>query len=81
MRGFTSVPNLVVLPDGKLPGLYVNKEGSQQKLRAIPSEDTGNTWGDHQALVSLPLDEGRRGGCKALVDSKGELQVFLLNDR
>ena len=27
------------------------------------------------------MDEGRWGGCESLVDSKGELQVFLLNDR
>ena len=78
---FYKRPKLVLLPDGKLLGLYVNKGGSQQQLRAIPSEDTGKTWGDHQALVSLPMDEGRWGGCESLVDSKGELQVFLLNDR
>ena len=66
---FDERPRLVVLPCGKLLGLYVNKEGSQQQLRAIPSEDTGKTWGDHQALVSPPLDEGRWGGCESLVDS------------
>ncbi len=41
---FYKRPKLVVLPDGKLLGLYVNKGGSQQQLRAIPSEDTGKTW-------------------------------------
>ena len=40
---FYKRPKLVVLPDGKLLGLYVNKGGSQQQLRAIPSEDTGKT--------------------------------------
>jgi len=37
---FNERPRVVVLPDNNMFGLYVNREGRQQELRAIPSEDS-----------------------------------------
>jgi len=78
---FNERPRIIVLPDGTLLSIYVNREDAQQELRAIPSKDSGNSWEEIEVLLTLPMVEGRWGGWESLVDHQGEIHVFLLNDR
>ena len=78
---FDERPRIVPLPGGDLWGIHERSEGDEQVLVARRSPDGGRTWGDPETLIDLPAEPGRWGGAMPLVDSTGEVHLFLLNDR
>ena len=73
-------PRICVLPDGGLLGAYVSNDAHRQHVMALRSSDGGSSWSDPEALFPLDDEAGRWAGCEVLVDRRGEIHLFLLND-
>jgi hypothetical protein len=78
---FDERPRIVCLPGGVLWGIHVRTKGETQQVVTLASSDGGTTWGDPEALLDLPMEPGTTNGAMPLVDSAGEVHLFLMNDR
>jgi len=66
--------NLIVLPDGSWESYSINSEAGVNRLIRGRSTDDGRTWSEPETLHQLPI----RGGTVALLDRRGEAQLFVL---
>lgn len=66
------------LPDGTLMGALPPTGGEPQQATARYSHDNGSTWTAPEVLLDLPQGGGSFGGLEALLDSRGEVHLFLL---
>jgi len=77
---FDSKPVIALLPDGTLMAVFLRTVGENQEMRARFSHDNGMSWSEEQTLSVLPSGFGRWGGLQVLVDRRGEIHLFTLND-
>lgn len=77
---FDAKPVIALLPDGTLMAVFLRTVGEHQEMRARFSRDNGVSWGDEHTLSPLPSGLGRWGGLEVLVDRRGEIHLFTLND-
>jgi hypothetical protein len=68
------------LPDGRVVALSVARNNGQQTMQARYSTDEGLTWSDPQNLFDWPKSAGGFGLFERLLDSNGEIHVFILCD-
>jgi len=66
--------NLVVLPDGSWEQYKVSSDAEVNRLIRARSTDHGRTWSQPEVLRQLRV----RGGTIALLDRRGEVQLFVL---
>lgn len=85
---FDEMPRVLTLPDGKLMALFIRYEGpglpaakDSQNVRARFSIDNGVTWSKEEVLFTLPKEAGGFGYYIPMIDRKGEIHLFMLNDR
>ena len=82
---FHARPRIVELPDGSLLAVFLRPAASDQpaepsRVTSRRSTDGGDTWQPEETLITLPPAGRLWYGPDALVDDRGELHVFLLND-
>jgi hypothetical protein len=77
---FDSKPVIAQLPDGVLMAVFLRAKETGQELTARVSKDNGFTWREEKTLLKLPSEPGQWGGLAVLVDQKGEIHIFTLND-
>ncbi len=65
--------NLIVLPDGALELYDVRADAGGKRLIRARSNDYGRTWTEPETLRQLPI----HGGVVALLDRRGEVQLFV----
>ncbi len=80
--GFDTAPKLVLLPDRSLVAFVRDPGPGTSPVRARYSRDHGMTWGpcmDTIPRAGAPVTLGPV--MEATLDARGELHVFMLNDR
>ncbi|GBC76867.1 hypothetical protein HRbin08_00335 [bacterium HR08] len=77
---FDAKPVIALLPDGTLMAVFLRTVGENQEMRARFSRDNGMSWSEERTLSPLPAGLGRWGGLEVLVDRRGEIHLFTLND-
>ncbi len=85
---FEEMPRVLTLPDGRLIAVFIRHKGpglpaaeNFQDVRARYSDDNGESWSEEEVLFRLPKEAGGFGYYVGLVDNKGEIHLFMLNDR
>lgn len=85
---FDEMPRVLTLPDGRLVAVFLRHKGPGlpaakdfQDVRARYSDNNGRSWSEEEVLFRLPQEAGGFGYFAGLVDNKGEIHLFLLNDR
>ena len=69
------------LPDTTLMAVHVDKGSPVQKIVVSYSADGGSDWQPQEELFPLDMEHGRWDLAQILVDNRGEIHIFLLNDR
>lgn len=86
---FNEMPKPVRLPDGKLaayflphggPGLPPLDADQEQDVFVRYSGDGGQSWSESEHLFQLSSEEGGWGYFVPLLDRRGEIHFFFLND-
>jgi hypothetical protein len=84
---FDAMPKPAILSDGTLAAYFLDHEGpglaptpEVQQMFERTSSDEGTSWTPRRPLFTLPREEGGFGYFVLLMDRKGELHFFLLND-
>ena len=80
LAGFDEMPKPVLLPDGRLMAIFHPLKEGMQEVMARYSTDNGQSWNTPQTLLKLPQEIGGWGYPVVLVDKKGEVHLFFLND-
>jgi hypothetical protein len=70
----------LTLPDGRLLALSIERVARQQTMQARYSTDEGRTWSSPTDLFLWPKEAGGFALFEALVDRKGEIQIWSLCD-
>jgi len=77
---FSQTMRIVLSPDGRLMGIYLQTADGSQSVAARYSKDDGHSWSAAATLLKLPRGIGTWAGPEAMVDHSGEIHLFLLND-
>jgi len=80
VAAFDERPKVVQLPDGTFVAFFVHDAKGIQEVVTRRSNDNAKTWSPLGSLLQLPKDPGNWAGPEALVDKKGEIHLFFLND-
>ncbi len=80
LASFDEMPKPVQLPDGRLMAIFHPLTEGMQEVTARYSTDNGHSWNASQTLLKLPQEVGGWGYPVILVDKKGEVHLFFLND-
>lgn len=80
VAAFAERPKIVQLPDGTFVAFFVHDAKGIQEVVTRTSNDNAKTWSPVESLLQLPKEPGNWAGPEALVDNKGEIHLFFLND-